>query len=129
MKKKQPDLEWDENYIEYLDEHFDKIFETMFEDFIERLFKNDRNFENRQEFIETIEGNQMEKAKEAAEKIAQAARDRFRLWTPKVNEEDELKKMREGPFTHFFDPDSLRLELKYFMDQHKESTKMITNVN
>jgi hypothetical protein len=102
------EFEWDEAYLEYLDTHFTPIFDIIFEGLIERIFANNVNTISREDFVDRIDGTEMEKAKIMAEKMAQQTMDRFKLFK---SDEDEkaLKKMAKGPVNWLFDAEKIRI--------------------
>lgn len=63
-------FEWDEAYLEYLDSHFSGIYDNIFEALVERIFKNNVNMVNRKEFVDAIDGTDVEKAAIYAQKLA-----------------------------------------------------------
>jgi hypothetical protein len=70
-------LTYEDEYISELEDNFKKVFETIFEALLERIFTNNVNMVTREKFIETIDGNPVEKARELIEKQARAAMERF----------------------------------------------------
>ena len=119
MGNLKSELEWDESYLEYLDNHFTSIFDRIFEGLIERIFKNNVNVVNRKDFVDAIDGTEMEKAKIYAEKVAKQAADRFRIFK---QDEDELatKRMAKGPINWLFDAAQIRIYFESEYEKYRE---------
>jgi hypothetical protein len=60
-------MTYDEDFISELEDNFKKVFDVIFEGLMERIFENGVNQVSREDFIETIDGNSMEKAREMLE--------------------------------------------------------------
>jgi hypothetical protein len=60
-------MTYDEDFISELEDNFKKVFDVIFEGLMERIFENGVNQVSREDFIETIDGNVMEKAREMLE--------------------------------------------------------------
>jgi hypothetical protein len=92
-------IDWDQEYLNQLDTHFPAVFDMMFDQIIDRIFKNDVNQVSRQEFIEAIDGNYMEKAGEMTKETI----EKFMIFKSRDGAL-EMKEILKGPCDFLFSP-------------------------
>ena len=110
----KPDLNWEQDYLEFCEEHFEDIFQAMYEErFIDRIFGEDQQM-TREDFVTAIEGSAAMKALEALNDLQgkfqffEKKKKKGKHDNPDDTNESMLEDMADGPVDWLFSPKSIR---------------------